>query len=79
MKQPSVTDALTAFAGIWENLGIQASDVEVSLPFQSWQRLGMRLVQEQHQASDSHVGKVEVAGVRYLIRSASQGRSRADP
>jgi hypothetical protein len=66
-ETPALTDALTAFTEALERIGIQPDDVEVSLPLERWQRLGRVLDDEMPEAAQD-MGKLEVAGVRYLIR-----------
>jgi extradiol dioxygenase family protein len=67
MKKPIVADALTAFAEALENISIAPADVEVSLPLESWQVLARRLDEERTEKAED-IGKLEVGGVRYLIR-----------
>ena len=69
MPKASVTDALKAFAAALERAGVDVHDVEVSMPFESWQALGKRLDEEGHQEPGADIGKIQVAGVRYFIRS----------
>ena len=41
--------------------------MEVSLPLERWQRLG-RVLDDEMPDKAEEIGKLEVAGVRYLIR-----------
>jgi extradiol dioxygenase family protein len=68
MKKPGISDDLIAFAAALEAVGIRADDVEVSLPLDGWQALARQLDAEGADAADD-IGKLEVASVRYLIRS----------
>lgn len=65
----NVADALKSFAAALEGLGIPATQVEVSMPFESWQALGRRLDEEGYQEPGADIGKIQVSMVRYLIRS----------
>ena len=69
MKEPKrpVADDLEAFAAALASCGIPVQDVEVSMSLESWQRLGQRLDVENYEGPED-IGRVEVAGVRYLIR-----------
>ena len=67
MPKPSVSAALTAFAEALDAIGIAPEDVEVSLPLEPWQKLARRLDEEQPDKAED-IGKINVAGVRYLIR-----------
>ncbi len=67
-NQPIIVDPLRAFAASLEGIGIPAGDVEVTMPFESWQRLCRQLGEEGHNEPGADVNKVRVAGVAYRVR-----------
>lgn len=68
-----LTDALEALADALEAAGIDPRVVETSLPLSDWQHLARSLDNERGDAV-SDIGKIEVGGVRYLIRYVAKGR-----
>jgi hypothetical protein len=72
MPKRPLTDALEAFADALEAAGINPRLVEVSMPLSDWQHLARTLDEERGSPVPGDIGRVELAGVRYLIRYAAR-------
>ena len=70
MRKPTdITSELMTFAATMESMGIPAADVEVSMPYEAWRRLGRQLDEEEHGIAGADRIKIQLGRVRYLIRS----------
>ena len=67
-QPPPVLDPLRAFAAVMSSIGIEPDAVDVSMPFESWQRLSRQLGEEGHDEPGGDINKVRVAGVAYRVR-----------
>ena len=67
-----VTDGLEVFADVLEAAGIDPQVVEVSSPLSDWQHLARTLDDERGAPVPGDIGKLEISGVRYLIRYAAK-------
>ncbi len=68
-KPPFLTHALEGFADALEAAGIDPRTVEVSLLLSDWRHLA-RTLDDEGTNPTGDIGRIELGGVRYLIRSA---------
>ena len=71
MPSRPITDALEALADALEEAGINPRVVETSLPLTDWQHLA-RTLDNEGTAAENDIGKIQIGGVRYLIRYAAK-------
>jgi hypothetical protein len=67
LKHP-VNDALEQFAAALQKVGADPSQVEVSLPLDEWRALAVALDVEKGGPVPGDIGRIEIAGVKYLVR-----------
>lgn len=69
-----LTDALEAFADTLAEEGVNPHGVEVSLLLPDWQHVALTLEAERGAPVPGDIGRIEVGGVRYLVRFSTKRR-----
>jgi hypothetical protein len=72
--QGLLTNALDSFGHALKACGIDPHGVEVSLPVPHWRYIARQIETERGDAAPGHADRLEIGGVRYLVRFAAKGR-----